>query len=139
MADQLIALRLLSRDVGVSPEVYSVSSRLLLSLFLHLSRLPPSLVSKDLTFHSELSSKLQNACIELASARSAALGRTLPLLMNLCDQSVRIRQGHPFVEDLTVYFLGQRKLWYFGYSVTPEAASVGPASTANGERFAVPS
>ncbi|KAF9646174.1 hypothetical protein BDM02DRAFT_3100296, partial [Thelephora ganbajun] len=84
------ALRLLSRDTGISPEVYSVSSRLLLSLFLHLSRLPPSLISKDLTFHNKLSSKLQNVCIELASTKSAALGRALPLLMNLFEQSVNV-------------------------------------------------
>lgn len=80
---------MLSRDTGVSPEVYSVSSRLLLSLLLHLSRFPPSLISRDLTFHGEFSTKLQNACIELASVKSAALGRTLPLLINLSDQSVR--------------------------------------------------
>jgi hypothetical protein len=89
-AERFIALRLLSRDPGISPEVYSVSSRLLLSLFLHLSRLPPSLVSKDLTFHNELSSKLQNACVELASTKSVTLGRTLPLLLNLLDQRVKV-------------------------------------------------
>ena len=89
-AERFIALRLLSRDPGISPEVYSVSSRLLLSLFLHLSRLPPSLISKDLTFHSELSSKLQNACVELASTKSVTLGRTLPLLLNLLDQRVKV-------------------------------------------------
>ena len=37
-----IALRLLLRGAEVSSEVYSLSSRLLLSLFLHLSGLPPS-------------------------------------------------------------------------------------------------
>lgn len=86
-----IALQSLLRDAGISPEVYSLSSRLLLSLFLHLSRIPPPLVSKDLTFHNELSSKLQQVCIELASTKSVALGRALPLLMNLYDQSVSTR------------------------------------------------
>ena len=84
-------LRSLLRDTGVSSEVYSLSSRLLLSLFLHLSRLPPPLVSRDLTFHNELSSKLRHVCVELASTKSVALGRALPLLMNLSDQSVSAR------------------------------------------------
>ena len=86
--EHFLALRLLPYDTGVSPEVYSVLSRLLLSLLLHLSRLPPSMVSKDVTFHNDLSSKLQSVCIELASTKSAALGRTLPLLMNLLDKKV---------------------------------------------------
>lgn len=83
-----LALRLLLMDTGISTEVYSVSSRLLLSLCLHLSRLPPSLVSKDLTFHNELSSKLQTSCLELVSTKYVASGRTLPLLINLLDQKV---------------------------------------------------
>ena len=94
---------MLSRDPGVFPEVYSVSSRLLLSSFLRISRLPPSLVSKDLTFQSELSFKLQNACIELASAKSVALGRTLPLLTNLVDQSVNTHRGCALEGYLTVF------------------------------------
>ena len=49
--------------------------------------------------------KLQNACIELASTKSAALGRTLPLLMNLSDQSVTVPSGDPFVEGLMARFL----------------------------------
>jgi len=105
-AEQFAALRLLLRDTGISPEVYSVSSRLLLSVFLHLSRLPPSLISRDLTLHNELSTKLQNACTELASVKSAALGRTLPLLMNLSDKSVNIPPGDQFGEGLMACFTG---------------------------------
>lgn len=109
---------MLSRDTGVAPEVYSVSSRLLLSSFLHLSRLPPSLVSKDLKFHSDISSKLQNACVELASVKSAALGRSLPLLINLCDQRVNALLGPLFVEDSNGVLSRSTKvlaLWIFCY------------------------
>ena len=95
-AELSLALRLLLLDAGISSEVYSVASRLLLSLFLHLSRLPPSVVSKDLTFHDELSSRLQIACIEFASTKPVVSGRTLPLLMNLMDQKVT-RRRRPLV------------------------------------------
>lgn len=50
--------------------------------------------------------KLQTTCIELASAKSAALGRTLPLLVDLSNHCVKAPPGHPFAEGLTVCFLG---------------------------------
>lgn len=68
--------------------------------------------------------------------KSAALGRTLPLLMNLSDQSVSVPLGGPTVEVLMARFLGWHKFRHFGHSVTPEATPVGPAFAAHGENIA---
>ena len=98
-----IALRSLFRDAGVSSEVCSLSSRLLLSLFLHKASSPPRIQVS--TFHGELSSKLQQVCIEVASPKAVVLGRALSSLTNLCDQSVSAHRGRVF-EGCLIRFLG---------------------------------
>lgn len=82
------ALLILMRNPGLSSKTRSVSSRVLLSLLLHLPQITPLSLSSDPTFHGQLLSKIERLCSESASGTTSSMGRSLGLVLSTMTDSV---------------------------------------------------
>lgn len=73
-------MRLLLRDPHLSPAVQSISVRVLISVTLSLSYLPPAILSPDPALYHGVLTKLQCVSTELVVGTSSTLSKSLPLI-----------------------------------------------------------
>ncbi|KAH9939977.1 rRNA processing/ribosome biogenesis-domain-containing protein [Amylocystis lapponica] len=79
------ALTLVMQNTPLAPAVYSVASRILLSIQIALPQMSPSLLSPDGALHQALSDKIRVACLELASGTSSEMSKSMGLVMNTIE------------------------------------------------------
>lgn len=60
-------------------------SRILLSIYLSLPLVQPSLISPDISLHGKLYLKIRNICIEVATGTSSTMSKSLGLVVGVMN------------------------------------------------------
>ncbi|OBZ65680.1 hypothetical protein A0H81_14314 [Grifola frondosa] len=78
----LDAVEIILMKTYLAPPVYSIASRILLSIYISWPNLPPAVLSPDLVMHGKMHLKLQEICSQLASGTTSTLSKSLGLVIN---------------------------------------------------------
>ncbi|KAH8094810.1 rRNA processing/ribosome biogenesis-domain-containing protein [Cristinia sonorae] len=83
----LNVLKLLLSTGPLSPAVHSLVARVMLSLYLTIPHIPPTLLSFDLSLHSKLNDVVMRICVALGSGTTSTTSKSLGLVVGTSVQS----------------------------------------------------
>ncbi|KAL4265026.1 Pre-rRNA-processing protein RIX1 [Pleurotus pulmonarius] len=76
----LDVLKVLHANPELGDVMQSLSSRVLLSMFLALPQISPSALSPDISLHRRLYQKLETICVDLSVGTSSSMSRSVPMV-----------------------------------------------------------